>query len=231
MTTPAASSFAAELRESTSELHTIAEKSALQKLLVTGRVSQEQYVAHLGQMLILHRELDNALRQAVKVSPAVALLVKDEQYQEPYLLEDLQYFGVDPASITPLASTSKIIADIRRVEQEDPAALLGYHYVLEGANNGNRFIAKALAGTFRVRPGAPGTRYLDPYGERQRALWTTFKTNLDVIELSPATRAHAMECAKAMFLAVAHIGDEIMDKLGGSVVVMPQGPAVTVGHN
>jgi heme oxygenase len=181
-------------------------------------------------MLILHRELDNALRDAVKVSPAAAMLVKDEQYQEPYLLEDLKHFGVDPTTITPLASTNKIVADIRRVSQENPSALLGYHYVLEGANNGNRYIAKAIAGAFQVRPGTAGTRYLDPYGDRQRELWTTFKTNLDVIELTPTTRAHAIECAKAMFTAVSEIGDEIMEKLGGSVVVMPNGPAVTVDH-
>lgn len=227
-TTP---SFALELRESTASLHTVAERSGLQQLLVSGRISRPQYAQHLAQMLLVHRALDGALREAAKAVPQVATIVREEQYQEPYLLEDLAFLGVDPASIKPLPATAKIVTEIRQMASEDPAALLGYHYVLEGANNGNRFIARAMAGPLGVRPGAAGTRYLDPYGERQRELWTAFKTNLDVISLTESSRARALAAAKSMFEAVANIGDEIMAAGESSAVFMGSGPAVTVERN
>ncbi len=227
-TTP---SFALELRESTASLHTVAERSGLQQLLVSGRVSRPHYAQHLGQMLLVHRALDAALRQAASVTPQVAAIVRDEQYQEPYLLQDLAFLGVDPAAIEPLPATAKIVAEIRQMASEDPAALLGYHYVLEGANNGNRFIARAMAGPLGVRPGAAGTRYLDPYGEKQRELWAAFKTNLDAITLTETSRARAIAGAKSMFEAVAKIGDEIMAAGENSAIFMGSGPAVTVQRN
>lgn len=215
--------IAIELRESTAELHTKAEKSALQHLLVTGKATREQYAKHLGQMLLVHRALDGALKRAMANSPAVAAVVREEQFQEPYLLEDLAFLGVDPASVKPVPGTMGIVRKIEQSAAGDATALLGHHYVLEGANNGNRYIAKAIAGPLGVRPGAAGTRYLDPYGERQRELWSQFKVNIDGITLTPAQRAGMVASAKDMFEAVARIGDEVM------AIGMPGGGACCGG--
>lgn len=214
MTQTSTSSFAAELRDSTAEHHGRAEKSELQRLLVTGKVARQQYEEHLVQMLILHRTLDRALRTAAETCPEVATVVREEQYQEPYLLDDLAFLRRDCDAMEALPTTRAIVAEIEQTAADDPCALLGYHYVLEGANNGNRFIARAMAGPLGVRPGAPGTRYLDPYGDRQRELWAAFMVHLDEIALTPASRARAVACAKSMFLAVTHIGEEIMQTTG-----------------
>lgn len=230
-TSPIRASFAAELRDSTTDLHSEAEKSALQRLLVTGRAGKSAYAEHLVQMLIVHRALDSALRSAAQSSPAVAAVVRDEQYQEPYLLEDLAFLQRDVTTAVALPATQEIADAIRATAATDPTALLGYHYVLEGANNGNRYIARAMAGPLGVRPGSAGTRYLDPYGERQRELWSTFKVQLDAIELSPESRVRAVACAKAMFQAVTRIGEQILERTDAGVVVMERGPSVVVERN
>ncbi|MCG3122851.1 MAG: hypothetical protein GIKADHBN_01254 [Phycisphaerales bacterium] len=230
-TTSEPGSLSFTLRESTAELHTQAERSALQRLLVTGRATREQYAQHLAQMLVVHRALDSALRSAATRHPAVATVVRDEHYQEPYLIEDLAFLGVDAGSIEPVASAAAIVEEIKRVEEECPAALLGYHYVLEGANNGNRYIAKAVAGSLSVRPGEPGTRYLDPYGERQRPIWAQFKVDIDSVAVTERERARIIECARRMFEAVARIGDEVMERCGAGVVVLPVGPAVGISRS
>ncbi len=212
------------LRRCTAELHTLAERSELQRLLVTGRVSRGQYTQHLSQMLLVHRALDGALRRASRTCGAVAAVVREEQYQEPYLLEDLAFMGFDPASARPRPGTARIVEEIAATEGSEPAALLGYHYVLEGANNGNRFISKPIAGMLGVRSGEPGTRYLDPYGDRQRELWAQFKVDLNGAGLSAEQQARAVECAQRMFEAVASIGDQVLEAEQAPVTVC--GPAV-----
>ncbi|HRJ49995.1 MAG TPA: biliverdin-producing heme oxygenase, partial [Phycisphaerales bacterium] len=104
-----------DLRESTSDLHTAAERSELQRLLVSGRASRSQYAEHLSQMFLVHRALDAALRAASEASPAVRTVVRDEHFQEPYLREDLAFLGVNPESIEPVPATTAMTARIAGV--------------------------------------------------------------------------------------------------------------------
>ena len=191
------------LKSETSDLHRQAEKHPFQQAIVKGAAGREGYTAYLGQMLALHGAIDSALKSSAG-DPIIAGVVTPEQYQCAYLEEDLRYFGIDPASVEANPSTASLGAWIASL---DAPALLGVHYVLEGSNNGGRYIAMALRKSMGL--SEDGTRYLDPYGERQREIWASFKTGLDALELTGERREAMLNAAKRMFRGMCEIFDEL----------------------
>lgn len=196
------------LRDSTAQLHSQAEGHAFQRSLVTGAVSREAYARYLQQMLLVHQALESALRAAAQTVPAIGRVVTTEQYQEPYLLEDLRFYAAPSQGINPTPATRALINRIKDDAAKSPASLLGYHYVLEGSNNGNRFIAKAIRGAFRLQ-GDQGVRYLDPYGDRQREVWSAFKAAMDAERFTDAQTQAMVQSAKAMFEGITAISGEV----------------------
>ena len=196
------------LKTSTQSMHDAAEGHKFQQALVKGEITRDQYAAYLAQLLLVHRELESLLKAHAATTPAIASVVKPAQYQEPYLLEDLQFYGVNPGTITPLASTAALVADIRAAAAREPLSLLGFHYVMEGSNNGNKFIAKALARSFNLT-GPGGMKYLDPYGDQQRPLWAAFKDDMNACTFTPMQMRTMAESAQRMFQGIGAISAEM----------------------
>lgn len=210
MTTAAAApSIMERLKLETADLHAAAETHEFQKNLVKGELPRAAYIAWLGQMLLIHRALEARLRQLRASHAGVAHLVKDFQFQEPYLREDLAHFGASSDAIIPLGATTRLIDKINRTWASDPLAILGHHYVLEGSNNGNKFIAKALMKSLGLQPGA-GLRYLDPYADNQRAVWSQFKEDMNAIEFTAAERDSIVEAAKDLFRAIGELSTDLV---------------------
>lgn len=196
-----------QLRDSTREEHDRAEHHAFQQAMFKGELSREAYIAWLGQMYLVHGALETALRRVSTDNQAIETVVRDHQYQVPYLLQDLECFGVDAAAIEPLPATRRFIASVDEAE-DDPVRLLGLHYVLEGSNNGSRFIARHVAQAYGLAPG-PGLRYLDPYGDRQREYWMAFKNDMGTIQFSAEDNARLVSAAKQMYQTVADLSDDL----------------------
>lgn len=196
------------LRTQTQPLHDRAEGHDFQRALIKGQLSREAYAAWLGQMLLVHAALERHLRGLRERSASVARVVRDEQFQEPYLLEDLRFFGVEHRMLRAETGAASLIAEIEDAAAREPMALLGMHYVLEGSNNGNRFIAMALRKAMGLTPGN-GDRYLDPYGERQRALWQQFKDDMNACQFTSAEQEAMLRGAEAMFRGIARVSDDL----------------------
>ena len=198
------------LRSETRAHHDAAENQALQKALVAGELGRETYVRYLGQMLLVHRALEPRIRALIDSRAELGQAIHDDNFREDDLVADLKTFGTDPAdeSLKPCAATAALIADIERLAQTRPVALVGMHYVLEGANNGNRFIARAMAKALQLTDGN-GVRYLDPYGESQRERWQAYKTAMSGVTVDPAESDAIVDAAKRMFEAIGAISQEI----------------------
>jgi len=203
------------LRDSTTDHHTAAEQHPFQKSLAMGTLPREQYVANLGQLLHVHRALESALRAAAlagatdpAVKAAITRVVKDYQHQEAYLIADLKFFGVDPATVAPLAATAKFVSHVQSLAARAPIALLGMQYVLEGSNNGSKFLSKIVLRAYGLEPG-DGTRYMDPYGARQREYWAAFKADMNAETFTAAQIEQMVEAARWTFEAIEKIGGEI----------------------
>lgn len=211
MTTSAAPATAAgvmdRLKISTAEHHTRAEARDLQRSLVRGTVTRERFGAFLGQMLLVHEALERALARAAEADARIGV-VPPEQRHSGRIREDLPAYGVDTDRLRPLPATAALVQTIESLAEATPMAVLGLHYVLEGSMNGNRYIATALRRSLRLEPGR-GDRYLDPYGDLQRAKWLEFRAAVDRLEWTEPEVAAAIEAARAMFDGVAAISDGV----------------------
>ena len=197
------------LKSETQDLHDAAETHGHQTALVKGDLPLERYIAHLEQHLMLHRALENALRAHSSAHPAFDAVITAEQFQEPYLEEDLRHFGCDPQTVTSTPETQEVVEDIERAAAEQPIKLLGFHYVMEGSNNGNRFIAMKIREAYNLSDGK-GLKYLDPYGQNQRPLWMKFKQDMADQQFTPQEEDLLVEGAKEMFKGVGRISDGLL---------------------
>ncbi|MCA9255893.1 MAG: biliverdin-producing heme oxygenase [Phycisphaerales bacterium] len=201
-----------ELKDATQSLHDATEHGTFNKELVMGRLPREAFVDLLGQFFVIHRELERHLRVAIDAHPAWKNVVRDYQFQEPYLREDLTYFGVDPESVETIPATAEFVAQIEKYATTAPVGLLGIHYVFEGSNNGSRYIARALRKAYDLADG--GLRYFDPYGENQHAYWGAFKEAMNAIDWSAEDRATLIESACAAFEATGRLHQAMGKKYG-----------------
>lgn len=201
------------LKDENAELHTRAEKAPLQAALVQGRLSREGYAALLGQMLFVHRAVEEVIDSARARHAGIGAIVSQSQHKSHLVEQDLEALGVDAAALAPMDSTARVVSMIRERGRAHPEVAFGLHYVLEGANNGNQFIARVIQRTYAFE-GSSGTRSLDPYGSRQREVWGAFKQSLNAQVFTDAERDRMVDGAKAMFQAIIDISEELWQAVG-----------------
>ena len=204
--TDATATTSHRLKTETAHLHRLAEESPLQRDLAKGRLPREQYARHLGQMLHVHERLEDRLWRLRGVVEAIGQVVRDEHSRVEALRADLEHFGLSASDCPASEPTRALLADIDRLAEDRPLALLGMHYVLEGSMNGAKFIAMNVRPAYGLEAGS-GDRYLDPYGDRQREVWAAFKRDLDACELSGAQVEDLLHGAGRMFDGVREVGE------------------------
>lgn len=194
----------AELKQETSELHTRAERHPVQASLIRGQADRSVYVAYLSQLWHLHCALEGEL--ASRVGSATLAPVTPEQFRADLALEDLAALGA-PGAEAAVPLMAGLSAELALATD---AELLGMQYVLEGSTNGGRYIASAVRRGLG-REGDQGVRYLDPYGDEQRARWGAFCGAVGRLGLSPGERAEAVAGAKRMFGLIIGMFDQMQD--------------------
>jgi len=195
------------LREGTRALHDVAEGHEFQRALFAGQLVQSGYIAYLGQMYCVYTALESALVQAAAERAEISQVVKLHNLRAGDLAADLAHFGVDADTVKPGPATAALLAEIDALRRRGPLALLGMHYVLEGSNNGNHFIARNIRKAYRL-DGA-GARFLDPYGDLQRPRWMEYKEALGALPLSDEESNALLAAAQAMFQAISRISAEL----------------------
>ena len=191
------------LKERTAEHHRRAEQQPLQQALVKGTATREQYAQWLGQMMLVHAELERAIESLTSRERRLAV-ASAEQFGHPRLAADLRTLGIDPATVKASTGTAAVCEQIRAAAKADPVTLLGFHYVLEGSKNGNRYIAMALRRGLGLVPGT-GDTYLDPYGEQQRPKWAAFRAAMGAQPYSESETEAIIAAAGTMFDGVSTV--------------------------
>lgn len=203
------------LRDATQVLHDQAEASAFQQALVAGELPIESYVAQLEQLYHLHESLEQHLHTLRNTSPIASAVLRDEHFQTPYLRDDLKHFERSTGACTPTLAVGQLIATFDHAARKRPIALLGAQYVLEGSNNGSRFVAKRLMGAYSLKPG-PGLRYMDPYGDQQRAVWMAFKAAMNEQRFSEDDTIAMVGTARLTFVGIMSLGEELLSQGQGN---------------
>ena len=197
-----------ELKTSTQTLHDATEDGSFNTQLVKGALPRDRFVDSLAQLFLVHSALERHLRSAQSKAPAIGRVVRDYQFQEPYLRQDLEFFGRNLGDIKPLPATTRLIQQIEHVAATRPAALLGFQYVFEGSNNGSKFIARAVSRVYQLADGK-GLQYLDPYGDQQKERWQAFKDDMNAASFSQEERAAIVDAACKTFEGMIALHKEL----------------------
>jgi heme oxygenase len=201
------SSIMERLKNETRDLHTHAESRALQKRIASGEVDRASFSAYLGQLYHVHRTLETALEKGRGTHPAIAAVATDNRMRVPDLDRDLAFHGVDRADIGAGEAANRFQSQIEETAASNPTVLLGALYVLEGSTNGGRFLARSLRKSWDL--DGDGLSYFDPYGDEQPQRWAAFKRDMDQASFENTDEEAIIEMAKATFLAIAEVSDEI----------------------
>lgn len=193
------------LKDDNWALHQIAERQETPGTLIKGTMPKDGYIDMLSQQLLINRALDDALANAVKRDARVSELVLSDQMLTPYIAHDLAFFGVDINTIEPTPGTARYIEHIE-ANTDNPLHLLGLHYVRLGACNGNRFVARVVRKAYGLGE-TDGTRYLDPFGDAQRASWVEFKAALDAMPFDKEDQDSVFEGTRAAYLYTINLDE------------------------
>ena len=195
------------LKAETSDLHSHAESRTLQKVIATGEVDRAAFSAYLCQLYHVHESLESALDGSRDDHPAIGALATEDRMRIPDLDRDLAFYGVDRDQIAAGDAAQRFSTQIQEINALDPVALLGALYVLEGSTNGGRFLARALRKSWGL--DGDGLAYFDPYGDEQPQRWAAFKQQMDAASFDAAQEDAIVDMAKATFLAIAEVSDEV----------------------
>lgn len=209
----AATGIAATLKDSTWDLHQQAESGELQQRLVKGELGKNEYAAHLGQLYLVHRKLESCLDEAAGRCDQVKALNSEVLRHAGKLEADLAHLSTDPADVKPVPATQSFTSWIEDTAKDNPTALIGVQYVLEGSTNGNSFIARKIGPALDLK--TDGLRYLTSYGPAQRETWARFKSRLDTLDLGPDALDKVVDAAKRTFEGVRDINSELLEVLAG----------------
>lgn len=195
------------LKEATSAAHSKAETRRLQRQLIGGTVDVPVFAAFLRQLHVIHTELERQMQLRTEV--AVLIDWTSAYFHSVRIGEDLASLGWGASADEPLSSTQQLQSPIEKSSHDDPIALLGYFYVLEGSMNGNHYIIRALQKSTLADRCA--FKYFDPYGEEQPERWAACKQALDNFEATSEQTQSIVDTALATFEGISAISDEVID--------------------
>ena len=175
--------------------------------IMKGTLPKAKYVASLGQRYLLLRAFEMQLAAARAKSTELASVVTDEQFHAPKSVADLKFFGVDAQKVKALQSTVAAIDFVDACASKGWRHVLAIHYVIEGSNNGARFIAKAVRKAYDLE-GLDGTWHLDPYGEEQRGKWKAFGEAFNKLSISDAEMQDMVDVGRQTFAHLNKMGAE-----------------------
>ena len=195
------------LKAETSDLHSHAESRTLQRTIASGEVDRATFSAYLGQLYEVHHSLESALEINRDKHAAIGALATADRMRVPDLDRDLAFYGVDRDQLVIGDAAQRFSTKIEESRGSDPVALLGALYVVEGSTNGGRFLARALRKSWNL--DGEGLSYFDPYGDQQPQKWAAFRREMDEASFEADQEEAIIEMAKATFLAIAEVSDEV----------------------
>lgn len=193
------------LQEQTRILHVQAHALPFFQALFKHYLPVESYVGQLRSLAIIHAALERQLDILQDMEP-FPLLLRGYRPKLPLLLADLEHFAQPfVQDILPAVHTALEIADGIMVQAtENPLALIGSLYTLEGSTQGGRTMAPHILQTFDLTADA-GASYFHCYGNRVTEHWQNFVHRLRQIDLSEEMQERVVNSCKDIFTALIQV--------------------------
>jgi len=197
-----------ELKTATRSLHDALDGLPYFDAVAATRLPMESYVGHLRALAVIHSTLEHDL--GASGHPQVAAVWTDSMRKLPLLEQDLRFF--EPRAVADLREASKIAQAIARnlklKSAEQPIALIGTLYVLEGSRQGGDILAPQVRQNFVLHDEA-GAAYLQSNGNAHKSEWRLFKQRMNALVLTAEERQHIVDAASSFFSAFRPLFDAL----------------------
>ena len=187
-----------ELKAATFPAHARLQTAPFFPALAACQLPLESYVGQLRALAAIHGVLEPSL--AGCADARVASVWQADMRKVPQLQQDLRYF--EPRAVADLReaaeATLKTVEHLRLHSLEQPLALLGWLYVLEGSTLGAQVLRSIYARAFLLT-GEEGLAYLHPYGKAVHIRWAEYQQRMNALRLSAEERAQIIAAANEFF--------------------------------
>jgi len=190
------------LKAATQAPHSRVHEAPFFEALTARQLPLESYVGQLRALAVIHGVLEQALTGCA--DERVAAVWQDDMRKLPLLQQDLRFF--EPRVVADIREavelTQTVAGNLRLLSLQEPVALLGCLYVLEGSTLGAQALRSHYARAFALQ--APeGLSYVDSYGAAVPAQWAQFRQRMAALSLGPAETAKVTQVAAEFFGRIA----------------------------
>lgn len=162
------------------------------------RLPLESYVGHLRALAVIHAELEREL-DACR-DDRVGSVWRADMRKLPLLEHDLHVF--EPRTVADIREAAEVavaaVDQLRPQALEQPLAVLGWLYVLEGSALGARVLEPAYARAFLLS-GDDGLAYLKCHGDQTVQRWREYCDRMNALSLNEVECQQVMQGANALF--------------------------------
>ena len=186
------------LKHETQLLHTRLENLPFFAALANGTLPLASYMNQLRAFATAFGTLEHAKTSLQE--PAIRALLEVGESRFTHLLRDLGCFGdkMIPEIIGVKCHADAMAARIRLLGLEDPVALLGYVYVLQGTTLGNRVHLPDIQRICTVEKTG-GDEFYTGYGDQTDEFWHVFASLMNSFGWGDETNERILTAAREAF--------------------------------
>lgn len=193
-----------QLRDATHAEHVRLNRHPLLAGLTRPGYSLATYQLVLRAYHLFYQRLEAAIDQAL--AAGLCAFAYAPRRKLPWLVADLQHFGLDPA-------VDRMAAGILPSWPAftDAGQVFGALYTIEGSSLGGMVIARHLSDNLGLGP-VSGARFFTGYGAQIMPLWQAFETCLSAELADDRARHSALGAAKTTFALMESVLDEYLTR-------------------
>jgi len=192
------------LRQSTHDAHQQLEKLPFSSALQTGILPLTSYFSYLQAMSEVYSVLECELTLSADAN--IAAVWNDTLRKLPAIERDIAYFAPYHLSSIPAVqlAVQPLVQQLTYHAVNQPQAMLGYLYVLEGSTLGAQILTQWVIRCFGLEI-PHGVAFLYGYGDATQAHWQDFSAQMNRLEITHSQKTTIIEAACEAFAGIERI--------------------------
>lgn len=175
-------------------------------MMQEGKLPQSRFAAQMACWLTVHSQLEDAI--AASETPACNVVWQSAMARTSHLRHDLACHGDVDMTASAATATMGVVTWIATLADQDPEALLGPLYVLEGSKLGGTILRKCLDEAYQCGPEA--LSYFWASGTSPMPDFKAFKERMESALPTKEQQDRVVAAASEMF-------DRLTDVLSGLI--------------
>eukprot|EP01134_Creolimax_fragrantissima_P006644 CFRG6644T1 len=221
-------SLSDQLKLYTRDVHRQVEQHDFARRILKGTITPQEMLAYLTALYHVYDRMENLLDRICGNKNISAMRFSTELYRKDALARDIQYFTrliskvngknkpnwMDTSALKPSPSAQEYVARLEEALSEDPVLLCSHVYTRYlGDLSGGQILSRKITKQFNGQSSTPSIGkgvdfYLFPNVENTIEFKKLFKSNLDMMVLTPSQIEGILNEAELSFELTEKIFDE-----------------------